>query len=164
MDNSEEIKYEIINNTTGKNKIYIVRDAGSLIYILENAFLSGDIIRLMLNNVDEELIDMLIGLNARFEIVYELKEQSYTPFELLKKFMEATNNRVYVSYNIDSKSLYDKALVSYYIYYYGVTMLLKSECRSLYNEWVEEITKYVDKKNVKKINKRYIGEKLLSCL
>ena len=164
MDKSEEIKYEIINNTTGKNKIYIVRDAQSLIYILENAFLSGDTIRLVLNNIDEELIDMLIGLNARFDIVYELKEQSYTPFELLKRFMEATNNKVYISYNIDNKSLYDRALASYYIYHYGVTMLLESKCRALYNEWVEEITKYVEKKNVKKVNKRYIGEKIMSCL
>ncbi|MCH5166586.1 MAG: hypothetical protein J1F35_01715 [Erysipelotrichales bacterium] len=159
MDSSEEANYEVLDNTTGKNKIYIVRDVKTLVYISENAFLCGDTIRLVLNSIDEELVEMLISLNMQFEIVYELKEQSYTPFELLKKFMQATNNKVYVSYNIDNKSEYDKVLIDYYIYYYGVIVLLETTDRALYNEWVQELTRRVEKKSIRKLNKRYVGER-----
>lgn len=159
MDSSEEIDYEVIKTSTSKKNIYIVKDASSLVYVKNNIARSNDTVRLVLKSLDKELIDLLIGLDACFEIVYELKEQSYSPFELLKVFMEATGNKVYVNYNIDNKTDFDRVLIDYYIYYYGVTMLLDTKDRLLYNEWVQELTKHVEKKSVKKLNKKYVGEK-----
>lgn len=159
MDSSEEIDYEVIKTSTSKKNIYIVKDASSLVYVKNNIARSNDTVRLVLKSLDKELIDLLIGLDAHFEIVYELKEQSYSPFELLKVFMEATGNKVYVNYNIDNKTDFDRVLIDYYIYYYGVTMLLDTKDRLLYNEWVQELTKHVEKKSVKKLNKKYVGEK-----
>lgn len=156
---SEFDDYEIVKNSSGKKDIIIVSNAKTLLNLSKTIELSNVVVRLVLSSVDEELVDMLINLNLQFDIVYELKECSYAPFEILKKFIENTNNKVYVAYDIDNKTLFDRILLQYYIDHYHVKILLKSSSNELYKEWVNGMSEYVDKKSIKKLSKKFIGEK-----
>lgn len=116
-------------------------------------------IRLVINHVDEELIELLIILNTTFEIVLKNNDLNESEIMLLHRFKKSTNNKVYLAYDIDTSSQYERALMIYYINQYGIIGLLNTKDKTMYDEWVREMTKYTKKQNVKKLNRTYIGAK-----
>lgn len=151
--------YEIINNNRNSKPTIVVNSASALVSILKDNELSYLRIRLHLTSIDEELISLLKELDAKFDLVYEAKELRYKDFELLADFMNSTNNRAFLAYDINGKSLFDRANLIFIINHYNIPALLKTNKKALYDEWVEYMTTYVDKKQVKKLNKTYVGKK-----
>ncbi len=94
-----------------------------------------------------------------FEIVLRNNDLNEREMSLLHRFKESTNNKVYLAYDIDDSSQFDRVLMTYYINQYGIIGLLNTQDKHMYNEWAMEIAKYTKKQNVKKLNRAYIGTK-----
>ncbi len=142
-----------------KRNIVIVKNASEIQKLKSLEEYYHFCIRLVINHVDEELVDLLISLNMAFEIVLRNNDLNEREMSLLHRFKESTNNKVYLAYDIDDSSQFDRVLMTYYINQYGIIGLLNTQDKHMYNEWAMEIAKYTKKQNVKKLNRAYIGTK-----
>lgn len=142
-----------------KNKnIVIVKSAEEIIALKNNYPTEYIKIRLVIASLDEELLELLISLGLDFEIIIRSNTISEREVILLNRYKNITNNKVYIAFNIDDSSLYERSTLIYYINRYGITCLLDSHDENLYKEWNYEMTKYTEKKNVKRLSKTYIGK------
>lgn len=138
--------------------IVIVKSADEIIK-LRSAFPNEKIkIRAIFQSIDEELLSLLTSLNEDFEIILQSNNIKERDMILLNKYKTETENKVYVAYDVDSDSPYDRAILIYYINRYGVIALLNAKDETLYRTWVSEMTKYTERKNVKKLSRTYIGK------
>lgn len=156
--------YSVVNYTSDielnpdKRPIVIVKNADEIIKVRECSSDKKVKIRFVIHSIDEELLNLLLGLNEDFEIVLQSNNIKERDMILLNKYKTATENKVYVAYTIEKDSPYDRAVLIYYINRYGIIALLSSLDESVYREWVSEMTKYTERKNVKKLNRTYIGK------
>lgn len=135
----------------------IVKSAEEIM-ALRRVYPNEDIrVRLVLAELDADLIDMLISLETPFDIVLQSDKLRENTMMELRRFKHMTNNKAFIAYNIDNKSLFERTELIYYIDKYDVTALLSSKNQKLLSSWIEEIRKYTKRNNVKKLNKSYIG-------
>ncbi len=147
-----------LNNISDfSNSIYVlVNRLEEINYIIKDYPNKDMIFRLLLTNLDEELLNLLASIPYKIEIIYEPNELEDEKLQLLEKYRIKTNSKVYISYNIEKKCPYDRAILIYYINRYGLISLLKTSNHNIYQEWVMEMTKYTSKNNVRKLNRKYI--------
>ncbi len=137
--------------------IVIVKSAAELISLMQDCPNELIKVRLVISSIDEELMNLLCGLNIDFEIVLQSNNIKESEVILLSRYKSTTNNKVYIAYNIDNDSPYERAILIYYINRYGIISLLSTKDDNLYKEWTLEMLKYTEKKNVKRLNRKYIG-------
>lgn len=146
----------IDNISDFNNPIYVlVNRVEEINYIIKHYPNKDMIFRLLLTNLDEELLNLIANISYKIEIIYEPNELEDEKLQLLEEYKMKTNNKVYVSYNIEKKCPYDRATLIYYINRYGLISLLKTSNSDMYQEWVMEMTKYTSKNNVRKLNRKY---------
>lgn len=137
--------------------IVIVKSATELISLMNDYPSELIKVRLVISSIDEELLNLLCGLNVDFEIVLQSNNIKESEVILLSRYKSTTNNKVYIAYNIDADSPYERAILIYYVNRYGIISLLSTKDDALYKEWILEMLKYTEKKNVKRLNRTYIG-------
>lgn len=113
------------------------------------------IFRLLLNSFDEELLSLLESIPYKIEIVYNPLELIDSKLQQLYEFKEKTSSRVFVIYNIDKRSAYDRANLIYYLNRYDLICLLEVSNKDIYQDWVMKMIKYVSKNKVRKLNYKY---------
>lgn len=139
------------------NPTYVlVRCVGEIKKIIEEYPTKDMIFKLLLTNLDEELLNLLESIPYKIEIIYKPLDLEDRYLKLLVEYQSKTNSKIYVSYNIDEKSSYDRANLLYYLNRYSLISLLETNDFKLYQEWLNEMTKYTSKNNVRKLNHRYI--------
>lgn len=157
---------ELLTLNREDNNIVIVRNAEETLSLRKNYPQEKIKIRLVLTSIDESLLDLLLELNENFEIVLKKNNPKEGEIILLSEFKNKTNNKVYVSYNIDevaSNTPYERAIFIYYINRYNIIGLLESKSKDMYQSWISEMSKYTNSKNIKRLNITYVGKKQNKC-
>lgn len=143
--------------TCEKTTYVLVSWVGEINTIM-NEYPNKDIIfRLLLHDVDEELLNLLESIPYKIEIIYQSQSLEDQKLKLLHNYQERTNSKVYISYNVDTKSPFERANLIYYLNRYNLISLLDSSNQDTYQDWAKEMTKYTSKNKVRKLNRQYIN-------
>lgn len=152
----------IYNIEERNDPTYVLVSSGNEIENIIKEYPNKDIIfRLQLSHFDEELLYLLENIPYKIEIIYNPLELRDNKLQQLYEFKERTSNKVFIIYNIDKKSAYDRANLIYYLNRYDLISLLKTSNKDIYQDWVIEMTKYISKNKVRKLNCRYINTKVV---
>lgn len=134
----------------------LVRWVGEITKIISEYPNKDMVFRLMLNNIDENLLTLLEDIPYNIEIIYSSTNLEEEKLKLLRDYKIKNNHNVYILYNINNKTVFDRSMLIYYINRYNLIALLNTSDTNDYKDWYQEMTKYTSKAYVRKLNNKYV--------